>query len=435
MLLVSSSVSALAAALDLAEVGVKVWIADVPGRVPHGPVRDPHGTVKTLLDELAAPIADGGRPEPSVRPTQSAPAPVQLRGHDGRWQPVPEAAPWGIPTVPLASDCLNLLGFGGAMRAYLDRLKPVLTIGKEENLAKLVQSRMGAQVLKLLVEPLVFERFGAHAEELEVAAVAPGLNESLTRAGSLSGGALLHLERHVARETLVAPARGWARAVEVLYERLELYGAERLDAAIVDLRSTTDGSAWAAWDDTGRVLEVAAVITDPEQTISGASDDFQSARELRASEYREYAEIGIDGQRTAQVEGGHADKLRIINSNSGEQWAARTRLHADGSWSLSLASGRRDRTEETHTIESLAGLAEELGLDPVPNSATSHTVPAPFVTLEQRASAKTKVDDWNAAHPNVVLCGTELFGGELGDAIADARDRAVHLRRRLTGIA
>lgn len=433
VLLLSGSVPARSAALELAEVGVKVWIADVPSQLPSAPVRDPHGTVAQLLDELAAPIADGGHEEPGVRAVRQPEEPVLLRAYDGSLQPKPEPAPWGIPTVPLARDSLAVLGTGGAMRAYLDRLKPVLTIGKQENLAKLVKSRLGAQVLKLLVEPLVRERYGRPATEVDVAEAAPGLNESLTRAGSLSGGALLHLERHVARETLVAPADGWLRFGEVLLERLGLYGAERLDAAIVGLEAA-DNSTWRAHDETGRTRSFDAIITGPGDALPSSSELFGEISALAGSAVREYAEFGIEAPEAA---GENADTalLMLATSSAGSTWAARVRRGADGAWSVLLSGPVRDRHEDATPPAVLEALVRDLGLSPTQIPQTVSIEPAPFATRAEQEASEKRLHDWAAAHQHVLACGTQLFGGELSEAIGDARQRAVHLRRRLLGIA
>lgn len=108
VLLTSGSVPALAAALDLAEVGIKVWIADVSPQLPREPVRDPDGEIATFLAELAEPIAQGGSPAPEANGVVTHPSPVLLRSKDGEWKPQPTPAPWGIPTVPLSHECILL---------------------------------------------------------------------------------------------------------------------------------------------------------------------------------------------------------------------------------------------------------------------------------------------------------------------------------------
>lgn len=104
-----------------------------------------------------------------------------------RTVPLPKTGLLGIPSSPLASDVVAAIGWRGALRAYLDRILPVLTIGKEHRLGALVRKRMGAKVLGQLVAPVVTGVYSASPDDLEVDVVAPGLNTALTRLGSLSG--------------------------------------------------------------------------------------------------------------------------------------------------------------------------------------------------------------------------------------------------------
>ncbi|MBP6685336.1 MAG: hypothetical protein KA158_07920, partial [Leucobacter sp.] len=233
VLLLGGDLAAYAAAIELAEVGVKVWLADAKMSVPLDPVRDPGGEIAGFLHEIAAPLTAGGPATSGVTPRAVTQPRVVLRARDGAWKPVPEPGVWGIPAVPLSKESIAMLGTGGAFRAYLDRVKPVLTIGKENNLGRLVDSRLGKATRLTLVEPLVFERFGVCAGDAEVARVEPGLNAALTRAGSLSGGVLQQLEEHVARETAIEPEVGWQGLEDLLLERLRLYGAEPFPATVV----------------------------------------------------------------------------------------------------------------------------------------------------------------------------------------------------------
>jgi oxygen-dependent protoporphyrinogen oxidase len=101
--------------------------------------------------------------------------------------PLPKAGLLGIPSSPLATDVVAAIGWGGALRASLDRLLPVLTIGQERRLGTLVRKRMGAKVLDELVVPVVTGVYSAAPDDLDIDVAAPGLNAALTRLGSLSG--------------------------------------------------------------------------------------------------------------------------------------------------------------------------------------------------------------------------------------------------------
>ncbi|MCL2515804.1 MAG: FAD-dependent oxidoreductase [Microbacteriaceae bacterium] len=101
--------------------------------------------------------------------------------------PMPKGGLLGIPSSPLSTDVIAAIGWGGALRAYLDRLLPPLKIGDERNLGRLVSRRMGRAVLENLVAPVTTGVYSASPDQLDVAIAAPGLSRALTRMGSLSG--------------------------------------------------------------------------------------------------------------------------------------------------------------------------------------------------------------------------------------------------------
>jgi oxygen-dependent protoporphyrinogen oxidase len=140
--------------------------------------------------------------------------------------PLPQAGVLGIPGSPLADDVRRAIGWGGAWRAYLDRVMPVLKIGREHSLGELVQKRMGRRVLDRLVEPVASGVYSAPAADLEVDVVAPGLNAALTTTGSLSG-AVLSLRAQAPAGSAVAGLRGgMSKLVAALVADLERYGVD-----------------------------------------------------------------------------------------------------------------------------------------------------------------------------------------------------------------
>jgi hypothetical protein len=167
VLAIGSDLAVFAAALDCARIGLKVDVWIPKAEENHGPANFSHrgGVVAGLLDELGVPY-EIDIPTPG------------------------EEEICGIPGNPFSLRVRKALGWGGAWRVYLDRIKPVLTIGTEPNLGKLVRTRMGEAALEKLVNPVVLERYGLPADELTVDSVAQGLSQGMTRGGSLSNGVL-----------------------------------------------------------------------------------------------------------------------------------------------------------------------------------------------------------------------------------------------------
>lgn len=168
-----------------------------------------------------------------------------LTGTEAITVPMPKLSMLGIPSSPLADDVRAAIGWKNSIRAYSDRLRPVLTIGTEKNFGKLVEQRMGKAVLDRLVSPISSGVYSADAHDLEVDVVAPGLNAALTRAGSLSGAVAL-LKSDAKPGAGVRGIRGGMhRLVDALLAEVAHFDAElRLGTRVTGLRENTDGS-WA----------------------------------------------------------------------------------------------------------------------------------------------------------------------------------------------
>ncbi|RNE66996.1 protoporphyrinogen oxidase [Cryobacterium tepidiphilum] len=153
--------------------------------------------------------------------------------------PLPKAGILGIPGSPLADDVRRVLGWRGAWRAWADRVIPVLKIGREHSLGELVEKRMGRRTLERLVEPIASGVYSAPANALELDVVAPGLNNALTTAGSLSG-AVLALRAQAPAGSAVGGLRGgMSQLVAALTRDLDTFGARiRTETRVGGLRAT-----------------------------------------------------------------------------------------------------------------------------------------------------------------------------------------------------
>lgn len=435
---VGRSLPALAAALELVEVGLRVRIADGPsGRSdwPVAPLRDTEGALRSLLERVAAPIADGAPGRPEAAPVQVPPVPVLLRDASGGWAVQPEPSVLGIPAVPMSAESLAFLRGGAGVRAYLDRIKPLLTIGKTHSLGRLVRSRMGGASVERLVDPLVRERFGVAADDVDVAIAAPGLNEALTRAGSLSGAVLAYAERHVARETAVAPAGGWEAARLALLERLALYDAEFAGAPVVGAVRGTDG--WVVEDRDGAGFEASALLVDRDSALRGPVLLEETLSALNPERVRVHAIARIP--EPGDLPEGVA--VETIELGEGRSWSLRTeslRMERGGVAARAVlagpavpASGDRDpRAEAARALEA-AGAT----LGDVPDEFDLTVRAAPFATAAERDAAAEALAEARAADASLLPLGASLHGDDRSAAVADAVAAAVRLRRRLTGIA
>ncbi|MGB4137939.1 MAG: FAD-dependent oxidoreductase, partial [Microbacterium sp.] len=230
------------------------------------------GHVRALLAEL-------GLTERVVRPEGGG---AWLDGIPGVGAaPLPTGGLLGIPENPFQDDVRRILGTGGVWRAYLDRLRPPLTIGHEKSLGKLVARRMGEKVRDRLVAPVTAGVYSAHPDDVDVEAAAPGLSAALTTAGSLSGAvAMLRGERAKAGAPGAAVEGldgGMGMLVDALRTDLETLGVE-IRTGVRAESLVRDGASWAV-----RIADAASeasVSSEP----SGSPGSFRSPEPSGVSE-------------------------------------------------------------------------------------------------------------------------------------------------------
>ncbi len=170
--------------------------------------------------------------------------------------PMPKTGVLGIPANPFAEDVRAVIGWSGAWRAYRDRLQPILRIGRATSLGQLVRSRMGDTVLDRLVTPISAGVYSADPDALDVDRVAPGLNQAMTRTGSLQGGvAQLAAERRAGGA--IRGFRGGMRGlVDALAGDLSYYAG--------DVRTGLRATGLTAVDGGGWVVNADPTLPDPQ---------------------------------------------------------------------------------------------------------------------------------------------------------------------------
>ncbi len=266
IVVVGGGVAGLVAALECAKVGMQVTVLEASDRLG-GVVRSAEvdgvtvdvgaesfatrgGTVAALVTEL-------GLQHAVVAPAGAGAWVAGLPG--GAAAPLPAGGILGIPANPFSDDVRRVIGWRGAWRAYLDRLRPPLTIGHERSLGALVRRRMGQAVLDRLVAPVTTGVYSARPDDIDVDLAAPGLNNALTRTGSLSGAvAQLRGGRSVVPgQAVQGLAGGMSRLVDALVERLTELGVEmRVGTPAREI--VREGEGWAVVVDGAPAAAVAS---------------------------------------------------------------------------------------------------------------------------------------------------------------------------------
>jgi oxygen-dependent protoporphyrinogen oxidase len=246
VVVVGGGIAGAVAALECARVGMSVTLLEAEGAL--GGTLRPVDLAGVAVDahvdgfapgtpELSALLADleldgdvVGLDEP----------PMWISGLPGRTGTVRVAADsvLGIPANPWDAEVRRVIGWGGAWRAYVDRLRPPLTIGRERNLGALVRTRMGDAVCDRLVAPVTRATLGLEPHEVDTDLAAPGINAALTTTGSLAGAAASLAGAAPLRATLAGGLH-----------RLPIALAERLEQFDVDVRTGARATGLARADD------------------------------------------------------------------------------------------------------------------------------------------------------------------------------------------
>ncbi|MBP2436693.1 protoporphyrinogen/coproporphyrinogen oxidase [Microbacterium amylolyticum] len=290
IVVIGGGIGGLVSALEFAKLGIRVTVLEAAehcgGALRSGEVAGltldlGAESFATRGGHVAALIEELGLSDDVVSPEH---------GVGGAWvagipgvgaAPLPRGGVLGIPGNPFADDVRRVIGWGGAWRAYLDRLRPVLTIGHASSLGKLVRSRLGTRVLDRLVAPVTSGVYSASPDDIDPDVAAPGLNTAITRAGSLTGAVLdLSSQRASAPGGAVQGlSGGMYRLVAALVERIEHLGGEvRTSVPVAELMR--DGEGW--------IVRCEAIEGHDEESETIAADavvvatDEKTARELIA---------------------------------------------------------------------------------------------------------------------------------------------------------
>lgn len=338
VVVIGGGIGGLVAARECAKVGMRVTVleaADVLGGAVRraeldGVVVDAGaesyatrgGVVRALIEELG--LADRIVPP---RPGGAWLAGIPSVGA----APLPVGGILGIPANPFQDDVRRIIGWSGVWRAYLDRVRPPLTIGHQLSLGRLVSSRMGAKVRDRLVAPVTTGVYSASPDEVDIDVAAPGLNAALTRVGSLSGAVQALRDAAAAKSAEVKSAGssaepkapgsaveglsgGMSTLVDALATDLVRLGAEvRTGATVRGVRA--HGSTWSVDVESKPTVETA----HPEAgTGTGEPDALVAelyAAELHAAELHA-AEVAGSPEAADVVEEVVADAVIVATPES-----------------------------------------------------------------------------------------------------------------------
>lgn len=484
IVVIGGGIGGLLAARECAKVGMRVTLLEAADTVG-GAIRRTEldgivldagaesfatrgGHVRALLEEL-------GLTERIVAP---AAGPAWLAGIPGVGAaPLPVGGLLGIPANPFQDDVRRIIGWSGAWRAYVDRVRPPLTIGHQLSLGKLVASRMGAKVRDRLVAPVTTGVYSASPDDVDVDVAAPGLNAALTRVGSLSGAV------QALRDTAAA---GAAKAPGAAVEGLVGGMTVLIDALVAELarlevdvhvgtpveRVARDGAGWRvvttaelAGEDEGASADSGdasdesdenefladAVIVATEESVARAllaeTVPALAATDAADAPQIELVTLLLDapaldavprGTGVLTVPGSHTAKA-LTHSTAKWDWV---REAAGGRHVVRVSFGAQGEPAATAALDDDAAatlaLSEASALLGVPLPASSlvaaersryiQSQPASIIgSGERRSAARSAVQ----RTPGLAVVGAWLAGTGLAQVVPDAVTEADRLRRAL----
>lgn len=503
LVVIGGGVAGLVGAVDCAKVGISVTVVDaqesfggalaaaeVAGlRVDVGAesFATRGGSVAELIEQL-------GLTDRVVRPNRAgAWLHVAKPGQPQRSVPLPKAGLLGIPTNPLADDVRRVIGWKGALRAYLDRIRPPLTIGTEHNLGALVRKRMGAAVHDLLVAPVTSGVYSAAPDDLDVDRAAPGLNAALTRTGALSLAVAALRENAPAGAAVGGLDGGMTVLVDGLTAELERWGSTLITGVAVTAisrnpfdidvdgpgvglgdaglprmseRPAAAGASKAPWYvalTDGRVLEADLVlIATPEQPARNLLADVGPAlRDLPAAGDDagdpvlpapiELVTIVLDepaldaaprGSGLLVAPGSTLHAKALTHATAKWAWLAdRAREHGEHRHVVRLSFGRQGEADATSALTdeellstALRDASAMLGVQLDPGSVRgfhriSWTGTQPTAARGQRERS-TAIREAVAEVPDLAVTGAWLSGTGLASVVPDAHEAAARLRHQ-----
>lgn len=463
VIVIGGGIAGLVAAWECAKVGIAVTLVEASDRLG-GTV----GSARIAGLELETGVTCWSTRGGAVRELvdEVLPDAVIVRPRDDReWiaglpkgaaAPLPREQVLGIPANPWDESVRRVIGWGGTWRAYVDRLRPPLTIGAQRSLGRLVRGRMGDKVLDRLVAPLAVDRFGLDPDDVDVEVAAPGLSTALTRTGWL-GGAVADVRVGAEGAPIEGLDGGMPQLVQALAERL----AER--EAIVHTGALATGlvRGQAGWTvalasiahDAGApdTLDADAVIVATGEAaartlLAGALGTPGLADTAPAGIARDVVTLVVDAPeldpapRGAHVHAvpGALRATGLVHETARWEWLAREA--GPGRHVLRVAFGAPGTSPATEGLsdadasavavaEASALLGVELDGGRVAGARRdSYTLVPPASALGQRERA-AEVRAAVAGARALAAVGAWLSGSGLAQVVADAQEEADRLRR------
>jgi protoporphyrinogen/coproporphyrinogen III oxidase len=257
---IGGGMSGLVAALELAKAGYAVTVLERTGAL--GGCVGQHEVAGLTLDSGAESFSTRSEAVADLIAELGLAERIQAPNPQGAWiqlpvkggslaagaQPLPRTGILGIPSDPADPAIVRAIGKAGSVRAALDRVRPMGSLLKKDrvSLGEVVRTRMGEQVLRNLVAPVVAGVYSADPDLLDVDSVAPGLRAAMAKHGSLGAAVAAMRAAAPAGSAVAGLAGGMGELTNALAAALRGLGVRLLtEVAVEGVRRGGDGSAAA----------------------------------------------------------------------------------------------------------------------------------------------------------------------------------------------
>lgn len=447
---VGDCIAALSSCFELAQLGLRVALVTGEITVPERGLTDASGALRELFQATETAVSE-------QLPTQ------WMRTASGKFGELEKYSVLGIPASPLSSRTTALIGSTAALRAYLDRVLPVLKIGQHRNLWELVCQRFGAKTAQTLLAPQLRYNFAAEVTEVSTDVV-PGLAAAVGRRGSLADAIFALAARNDSAATLLTPQPGWRSWLTDFVTLLQTYNvtiitgelhdhsfdaqAERHTVTVTPRRGNfvDPGSL----PDSGDTAD-AGSCSNPADTAAASVGELLSARALIIA--------GVDptGSTPATL---HSAVVTLPAPTDASGWQCPAELHEhlakggsaeltidladishDGAAAQLWCDGEKAprleiRGRREITVQLREQTVELLGVDANTVSAGAWELGEVFVPAgadKAEAGGSTNNDGAELSAPLYV--GAENHGGDLSAALNASKPALTVMRRKLAGIA
>ncbi|GAA1701224.1 hypothetical protein GCM10009808_18840 [Microbacterium sediminicola] len=443
VVVVGGGIAGMVAARELAKVGVQVTLVEQSARLGGQLGAVEVGGVEVGLGATAwSGGADGdvsllarelGLGDDLISPADEA----EWLAIEAGVVPVPRGSVAGIPANPWDEDVRRVIGWGGTWRAYLDRLRPPLTIGQQRNLGALVATRMGRKVRDRLVAPVTRGRYGLAPDDADVQVVARGLGSALTRTGSLSGAVGERAE--TARDGSLQGVRGGLpRLMRALEASLNDYAVTVLTNTRVSAVRAGDGWTVDAITPEGAHTLTAHAVVVACREVSGSLDVELPpvlARELVQDIVTLVVDAPAPATRRASVYIGEGAELSpvapVLAADETARWGegGRSRVlrltygdleHPSPLADFDAEALTRAATEHARVLLDVSGEVRGIHC-----ARVVQTAPA---ALAGRLEAGAAVRQHAARLPALAVVGEWVTGPGLGRVVSQARSESERLR-------